>query len=177
MSWRLAPDDCVLLLVDAQEKLMPAIHESAALEKKLAQLLAGLRLLEVPVVVSEQYPKGLGKTLGSLLKLAPDAPVVEKTAFSAAAAALPHLSRKHVLVAGAEAHVCVRQTVYDLRRHDKKVTLIGDAIGSRNPADRDLALAEMRCDEVLITGVEALLFELLGSSEHPAFKKISDLIK
>lgn len=177
MSWRLAPDDCVLLVVDAQEKLLPAIHEHAALEKKLVQLVTGLGLLGVPVVFSEQYPKGLGKTVGSLAKLAPDAPVVEKTAFSAAEAVRPHLSRKHVLVAGMEAHICVRQTVYDLRRLDKKVTVIGDATGSRQTSDRDLALAEMRADEILIYGVEALLFELMADAAHPAFKKISELIK
>jgi nicotinamidase-related amidase len=177
MSWRLAPDDCVLLVVDAQEKLLPAIHEHAALEKKLAQLVAGLGLLGVPVVFTEQYPKGLGKTLGELTKLAPGAIILEKTTFSAVPWVLPHLSRKHVLVVGMETHICVRQTVYDLRRSDKKVTVIGDATGSRQTFDRDLALAEMRADEILIYGVEALLFELMADAAHPAFKKISELIK
>ena len=101
---------------------------------------------------------------------------VSKSAFSAVEAGKA-LGRKKVLVAGCETHVCVRQTVYDLRLKEVQPVLVADAVGSGREADRQLALQEMRHDGIVIASTEAVLFELLETSEHPKFKEIQGLIK
>jgi nicotinamidase-related amidase len=101
---------------------------------------------------------------------------VSKSAFSAVEAGKA-LGRKKVLVAGCETHVCVRQTVYDLRLKEVQPVLVADAVGSRREADRQLALQEMRQDGIVIASTEAVLFELLETAEHPKFKEIQGLVK
>lgn len=175
-SWRLQAKDCALLVVDAQEKLTPVLAERELFVKKLAQLIAGARHLDLPVFFSEQYPKGLGSTLKELKLLSPNAPVFEKTDFSAGAMA-GQIDSKVILIAGCEAHICVRQTVLDFRAQGKTVVLVADAVASRHPENREIALREMRAEGVKITSVEALLFEILGDARHPKFKEISALIR
>jgi isochorismate hydrolase len=101
---------------------------------------------------------------------------VAKTLFSAVDQG-KSLGRKRILVAGCEAHVCIRQTVYDLRLKELTPLVVADAIGSRSCSDRDTALAEMRADGVVVATVEAVLFEMLESSDHPKFREIQALVK
>ncbi|NJK91597.1 MAG: isochorismatase family protein [Blastochloris sp.] len=176
MSWRIEAEQVELLVVDAQEKLLPAMHQAEILEKKLGQLIEACVILGVPVSFSEQYPKGLGRTLTSLKKLAPGAPTHEKTRFSAGEFG-NKLERKKILVAGVETHICLRQTVYDLSRQGKTVIVVADATSSRCVQNKELALSEFVADKIFITSVEALLFEFLQDAEHPKFKEISNLIK
>jgi nicotinamidase-related amidase len=176
MSWRTQIDQVELVVVDAQEKLLAVMPEASLLEKRLSQLISACVKLGIPVSFTEQYPEGLGKTLPALRQLAPAAPVFEKTSFSAGQFH-QQWSRKKIILAGLETHICVRQTLYDLIMQRKTVMVVADACGSRFPENKALALAEFAADKMLLTSVEALLFELLGDSEHPQFKQIQALIK
>jgi len=176
MSWRLKIAETGLLIVDVQEKLVAAVKEPADWVMKTEILVKAAKLLDLPVTITEQVPAKLGKTLPGILQAAGKAAPVSKTAFSAVEAGRG-LGRKKVLVAGCETHVCVRQTVYDLRQKEVQPVVVADAVGSRREADRVLALQEMRQDGIVIASTEAVLFELLGTAEHPKFKEVQGLIK
>jgi nicotinamidase-related amidase len=121
-------------------------------------------------------PTKLGKTVPAVQLAAGKVSPAAKSTFSAVDAGKA-LGRKKILVAGCEAHVCVRQTVYDLRQKEVQPVLVADAVGSRRETDRQLALQEMRQDGIVIASTEAVLFELLETAEHPKFREIQGLIK
>ena len=176
MSWRLKIAETGLLVVDVQEKLVVAVKEPEGWVERVEILVKAAKLLEMPVAITEQVPAKLGKTVAPVLQAAGKGSPVSKTSFSAVEAGRA-LGRKKVLVAGCETHVCVRQTVYDLRLKEVQPVLVADAVGSRREADRQLALQEMRHDGIVIASTEAVLFELLETAEHPKFKEIQSLIK
>jgi len=176
MSWRLQPTETGLLVVDVQEKLVAAVKEPADWVERVEILVKAARLLEMPVAITEQVPVKLGKTLPAVLQAAGKVSPISKTKFSAAEAG-KNLGKKRVLVAGCETHVCVRQTVYELRLREVQPVLVADAVGSRKDSDRQLALQEMRHDGIVVTTTEAVLFELLETAEHPKFREIQGLIK
>jgi len=176
MSWRLKIPETGLLVVDVQEKLVAAVKEPAEWVEKVEILVKAAKLLEIPVAITEQVPAKLGKTVPAIQQAAGRVAPSAKSAFSAVEAGKA-LGRKKILVAGCEAHVCVRQTVYDLRQKEVQPVLVADAVGSRKEADRQLALQEMRQDGIVIASTEALLFELLETAEHQKFKEIQGLVK
>ena len=176
MSWRLKPAETGLLVVDVQEKLVAAVKEPADWVERVEILVKAAKLLEIPVGITEQVPTKLGKTVQAILQAAGKASPISKTLFSAAEAGRS-LGKKKVLVAGCETHVCIRQTVYDLRLKEIQPVLVADAVGSRRDSDRQLALQEMRHDGIVVATTEAVLFELLEGAEHPKFKEIQALIK
>lgn len=171
-----------LIVVDMQTRLRTVMQQDAmqATIKNCELLATAAKILEVPVVVSEQYPKGLGNTVPELLALLPDIKPVEKTTFSCSAE--PKFSRQltvdrpQIILAGMEAHICVLQTALDLQ-NTKQVFVAEDAIISRNPANKANALARMRDAGCIITNAESIVFEWLGKAEGDAFKAISKLIK
>jgi nicotinamidase-related amidase len=172
--------DTGLLVIDVQEKLLPLIRGADLLVKNIAFLVDGARLLGVPVQVTEQYPKGLGKTVPDLASRLPPAP--EKTAFSCCAipAIVENLHREarpKVLLAGIETHVCVQQTALDLLALDFRVFLAADAVGSRYRADHEQALRRLERAGCVLTTVESAIFEWTGGSHHPQFKAVSKLIQ
>jgi nicotinamidase-related amidase len=169
----------VLLLVDLQQRLMPAIHDGAGVVDRARRLAEGARLLEVPVCATEQNPDGLGPTVAELAEH-PQI-VLPKTSFGAVAepgfgTILPP-GTSRVVVAGCEAHVCVLQTVLGLLDDDWPVLLVADAIGSRRPADRDAAIDRARRHGAEIVTSEMVLFEWMADSTHPRFRDIQKLIK
>lgn len=180
---RLAPDNSLLLLVDMQERLQPLIHGDKALRAKAAALAEGCRLLGVPAMITEQYPKGLGHTIPELRAAVDHAGgVLEKTAFSCAgdpsiAARIQAAGRPNVLLAGIEAHICVLQTALDLLEAGYSVHLVEDAVGSRDPANREGGIARARRHGAEPSNVEMALFELMGGKEHPQLKAVQALIK
>jgi len=176
MSWRLKPSETGLLVVDVQEKLVAAVKEPAEWVERVEILVKAAKLLEIPVGITEQVPTKLGKTVPAILQAAGQVAPISKTLFSAAEAGRS-LGKKKVLVAGCETHVCIRQTVYDLRLKEIQPVLVADAVGSRRDSDRQLALQEMRHDGIVVATTEAVLFELLEGAEHPKFKEIQALIK
>lgn len=176
MSWRLRSQETGLLVVDVQEKLVAAVKEPANWLERVEILVQAAKLLEIPVAITEQVPAKLGKTVPAILQAAGKVTPASKSTFSAVEAGKA-LGKKRVLVAGCEAHVCVRQTVYDLRQKEVQPVLVADATGSRQEADRQLALQEMRQDGIVIASTEAVLFEMLASAEHPKFKEVQALMK
>jgi nicotinamidase-related amidase len=175
--------NALLLVVDVQERLFKAMPEAgqAPLVKNLEILIKAARRLEIPIVVSEQYPKGLGPTLAALRELSPEAPM-EKLEFScggnkAIARKILQSGRKQIIVAGMETHVCVYQTVRDLARGGFTVFLPQDAVISRTAENRQAGLA--LCDKAgaVLTSTEATVFDLLGVAGTPEFKELSPLLK
>jgi len=177
MSWRLSPAETALLVVDVQEKLVAAVQEPSDWLARLEILVKGASLLGVPIVVTEQVPAKLGKTVPAVLEaVGRGCKPIAKSSFSAVEQGKV-FSKKRILVAGCEAHVCIRQTVYDLRLKEFTPIVVADAIGSRRERDREIALAEMRADRVVVSTVEAVLFEMLETADHKCFKDIQALLK
>ncbi len=167
-----------LLVVDVQARLVPAISEGERVIANCAWLIGVARELDVPVRVSEQYPKGIGPTVEEVRRLVEDAEVLEKTHFSCGAEpdcreALLELGREQIVVCGVEAHVCVLQTVLDLLELDKRVFVVADAVSSRRPADAECALRRMRQGGAEIVTREMVAFEWLHKAATDRFRKIS----
>ena len=174
-----------LLLVDMQERLLPAMAGGAEAEARCALLLKAAQALDVPVTVSEQYPKGLGRTVPGLAAGLGNAPVFEKLAFSCwkDEGLKQHLIVHHeagrplVILAGIEAHVCVMQTAADLSAAGFGVFAVADAMASRTPASHALALERMRQHGVQVVNSEMVVFELLGKAGTPQFKSLSAVLR
>ena len=179
-------DRSALVVIDMQERLMPAIAEGDAVTRAAGILIEASRQLDVPVVVTEQYPKGLGPTVDAIAGLLPnDAAVVEKTTFSAARN-LDFVSqvegfkaggRDHIVVCGVESHVCVMQTAADLDAQGYTVHIVADACGSRAPASKDAALARFGALGISRVTTEMALFEWLEAAGTAEFKAVSRLVK
>ncbi len=170
-------DRSALLVVDIQERLLPHIHESQAVLDNAVWLVRVAQRLGVPVMLSEQYPKGIGHTVAVLRGLTLPGQVAEKLHFSCIAAqcldGLPGSGRPQVVVAGTESHVCVLQTVLDLRAQGKEVFVVADAVGSRRPSDKEIALARMRGHGVQIVSREMVAFEWLKQAGTEEFRQVS----
>ena len=174
-----------LLIVDMQERLLPAMTGGAEAEARCAILLKAAKALEVPVTVSEQYPKGLGHTVPGLAAEIDNAPVFEKLAFSCwkDSALKKHMIAQHeagrplVILAGIESHVCVMQTAADPSAAGFGVFAVSDAMASRAPASHALALERMRQHGVAVVNTEMVVFELLGKAGTAEFKALSALVR
>jgi nicotinamidase-related amidase len=174
-------DKSQLLMVDVQERLLPAMSDPTLVLKNGGRLLEAARTLVVPVVVSEQYPAGLGRTVPDLANLAPSNAVHEKVEFSCFAnsalhAALSAPSRQTVIF-GIEAHVCVLQTAIEMAAASHDVTIVVDAVGSRVVDSKEIALRRLQDAGVRLATTEMVLFEWLRRAGTPEFKTISRLIR
>ena len=180
MSWRLEPNDTGLLVIDVQDRLLPAMVESEARLKKIVTAVRVARLFGLPVFHTEQAPEKLGATAAAVREaLGPAAPPprLRRTFSKADCFTLDELPPT-LLVAGLETHVCVRQTVFDLSERGTQVYLLADAVSSRAEIDHRLAVHEMR--EVAgarITTVETVAWELLVGAEGEIFKNLLALLK
>ena len=177
---RMSTADTALLVIDMQEKLLPKIAGVEHVVQNLSFLLEASRLIDIPVLATEQYPKGLGGTLPSLIPHLPKR--WEKTAFSCCA--VPELldtlgreARIKVLLTGIETHVCVLNTALDLLARDFHVFLAVDTLGSRYRQDHEVAIRRMECEGAILTTAETAVFELLGDSRAPHFREISQLVQ
>lgn len=166
-----------LLVVDLQTKLVPALADAEQVVANVVWLIRIAQKLEVPVAATEQYPKGLGPLVPKVRKLLPPSAIGAKNHFSAVAAqclvALPGHDRAQVVVVGAEAHVCVMQTSLELLEDGKEVYVVADAIASRRPADRDMALTRMRDEGIRVVTREMVAFEWLAVAGTPLFSEIN----
>jgi nicotinamidase-related amidase len=177
---RLRARDAGLLVIDVQEKLLARMPESEALVVAIRKLVRGAQALEIPVWGTEQYPKGLGPTVPAVAELVGDLPA--KMTFSCCGCSelveqLHGRGPKHVTLCGIEAHVCVAQTALELLQMGFIVQVAADAVASRKPFDRDIALRRMERAGVVVSTVEAIVFEWVGSAEAAGFKAISALVK
>ena len=168
--------DSALVVIDIQERLAAAMPAREPVVRAAGILVEAAARLEVPVLVSEQYPKGLGHTVAELAgKLPAGAVRVEKTSFSACGA-LP-LTRPQAVLAGMEAHVCVLQTALELSAAGHEVFVVADAVCSRAAVNYSNALARMRDAGIVITNTESVVFEWLRDASHEQFRAISKLIR
>jgi len=170
------------MIVDVQEKLFPLVDHPDEVLTALMKLLKGCQCLELPILVTEQYPQGLGGTIGPIRKCLPDDQIIlPKTTFSALrdAAVEKQVLQMPVdqwILVGIEAHVCIMQTAKDLILRGKQVVVVNDAISSRSIYDFSTAIAEMK-EWARITSTEAVLFELIGDASSDSFKACLDLVK
>jgi len=172
----------LLLVIDVQERLTPAIFDAPRLTANIIKLLKAAKLLEVPCLGTEQYPKGLGKTLDEVAVLIPADSMIEKIYFSAMgepgfAERLEATGRKQIVVVGMEAHICVLQTTMELRDAGYEVFAVDDAMGSRVRANTDLAIDRMRPAGVEAVSTEMVVFEWARRANRDCFKQLSALIK
>ena len=174
--------DTLLLLIDMQPKLLKAVKDKSLLmyAKKLVQCA---NMLEIPILVTEQYPTGLGDTAAELEKLFPDdTKIVPKTAFNALKESgfielIREYGRKQIVICGVEAHICVYQTAAGLAYRGYDVHFVKEASASRSEYEFVSALELMRQADVTVTTLETVLFQLVEDSKHPLFKEIQNLIK
>ena len=177
---QMSPADTALLVIDVQEKLVPKIAGAKEMIRNINFLIDGARIVELPVLATEQYPKGLGPTVPELACKLPVRP--EKVAFSSCAApdVLEQLGRKgrpKVMLAGIETHVCVSHTAFDLLARDFRVYIPIDAVSSRYVIDHEVALRRLEKAGAILTTSEAAVFEWVGGAAHPKFKLISALVQ
>lgn len=172
-------DDSLVLVIDVQEKLLNAVFNKDDVAKKSRILATSANILGLPVIVTEQYPQGLGETIVGIKDFAK---VFIKTAFNALTddlllKELQKSGKKQIIIWGIETHICVHQTVAALIEAGFEVTVVSDACGSRAESEYKSALACMMRNGANIKTTEMILFELLKGAKHPNFKEIQTLIK
>ena len=170
--------DSLVLLIDLQQKLAPAISDAKQVEQAAAWVLQVALQLDIPLVATEQYPQGLGHTVVSLRELLADDAVMQKIHFSAyrepaIVQRLTQINRRQIVVIGTESHVCVLQTVLDLLTAGYQVFVVSEAVGSRTVENKQLALSRMQQAGCQIISKEMLAFEWLERADHDSFRQIS----
>jgi len=170
------------IVVDIQERILPAMHNHELLADKANRLMTGLKLLDVPILITQQYTKGLGMSMPFVFEAEGTQEYMDKMAFSAMgdeaiANKVKELDRKNVLVFGIEAHVCVLQTCLDLKELGYQPILVLDCISSRKESDIEMAKLRAIQEDIIVTSYEAILFELLEKASGDAFKAISKLVR
>jgi nicotinamidase-related amidase len=171
-----------LVVVDVQEAFRPAVLDFDQVAANVSVLVRGARVLGLPTLVTEQYPKGLGRTVPEVAEHLDDVDPIEKVCFSAVQAdgfsrELQEARRDQVLLCGIESHVCVNQTAEDLLSDGVEVHVAQDAVTSRTAANRALGLHKMERSGATVTSVETALFELLRQAGTPEFKEVQALVK
>lgn len=179
---RITADSALLLVIDVQERLTPHISGHKKIVSRIARIIRGAVALQLPVIVNEQYKKGLGETVAELKPLLMDYPHYEKVTFSgfddvATQQAIEQQDKPYIILCGVETHVCVMQTALDLLESGYTPVIVCDAVGSRFGKDHKTALKRLSQAGAVLATTESILFELCRSSKAPAFKTISGLVK
>lgn len=179
---RILKEHTIGLVIDIQERLVPVMEESEQLVENCAKLIQGLQILGLPLLVTQQYTKGLGETVEEIRSVIPDFQYIEKKDFScfdepAVAESLAFSGVKNVIICGIESHVCVLQTAIDLKEAGYTPVVVMDCVSSRSFDNVDLAMERFRHEGIMMTSCESILFELTRSAGAPGFKEISKLVK
>ncbi len=179
---RITKENTVGLIIDIQERLLPAMEENETLLKNCKVLIEGLQELNVPLLVTQQYTKGLGETVEPIRSIIKDFNPIEKKDFSCCdeqtvASQLKEKEAKNVIICGIESHVCVLQTAIDLKAEGYNPVVIMDCVSSRSFDNVDLAAERFRYEGIMMTSYESILFELTRSAAATEFKAISKLVK
>lgn len=179
---RIFPNDTVAVVVDMQERLFPHIYEHEQVERTTRILVQGLLALDIPMVISQQYTKGLGETIPSVRELLPAINPIEKITFSCCGSddflrTLYGHGRDTVILLGIETHVCVLQTALDLLENGYMPVVVEDCVSSRRANDKRIAIERIRHEDAIVTTCESLLFELCAEAGTAVFKRISQLVK
>jgi nicotinamidase-related amidase len=174
---------CGLLIIDLQEKFASRIHNWEGILASTLRIIHFFRLIQAPIAITEQYPKGLGATVAEVKEaLAEGSSYVSKTSFSSCGTEdlrkmVKTFGRRQWILCGIEAHVCVQQSVFDLLEMGFDVFLPVDAISSQRPTDREMALQRMFQAGAVLSTSESLIFEILRDAQHPLFKQASQIVK
>ena len=179
---RIYAEDTAALIIDFQEKLVPAIANNAEVVEKAALFCAGLKELGVPMAVTQQYTKGLGDTVAPIKEAIGEFAPMEKMSFSAMGceefvAWVKAQGKKTILVCGVEAHICVLQSIIDLLGEGFRVFIVADCVGSRLVYNRDFAIQRATLEGAYVTTCEGALYEMVQGAGTPHFKAISKLTK
>ena len=179
---RIKRDEAAAVVVDIQERLLPHIHEGDIMLGNCIKLIKGLEALSIPVLITQQYTKGLGPTVQPVIQLFPEFRHIEKISFSCCEEPsfekeITRLGRTDIILCGIESHVCVLQTCLDLLEGGRRAVVVEDCISSRKPGDKLTAIERMRQEGARITTMESLLFELARVAGNDAFRSISGIVK
>jgi len=176
-------DTTVLLIVDMQEAFREKIPDFAEIALRIGVMTQAAKLLQLPVLITEQHPKGLGHTATEIKEVLPDdTEIIEKTTFSSCGVKpfrdqLQQLQMKQILVCGIEAHICVNQTVHDLLADGYQVHVVTDCVSSRDSRNRSAGLAKMQMSGAIPSSVEMALFEIIRDARNDQFRAVQKLIK
>lgn len=178
----LSRGDTVLVVVDVQEKFRLVVFEFGRVVKNVRKLVEGFRLLNIPVVVTEQYPRGLGETVAEVKKSLGEFKPLEKVSFSCFGdekfvKELKKHGKKSLVLSGIESHVCILKTALDAVSRGFKVHIPVDSISSIKESDYRIAVERLRQAGVFLASSEMILFQLLDNSKQPEFKKLSEMVK
>jgi len=179
---KITRDNSVAIIIDIQERLLPAINNNQVLQDNVYKLLKGLKLFNVPIITTQQYTKGLGETSTRLQELISNVKPIEKLSFSCYQEPsfkneIAKTAKKIALIIGIEAHVCVLQTVIDLIENGYTAVVVSDCISSRTEENKSIALIRMQQEGAIITSYESLLFELCTKAGTEEFKALSAIVK
>lgn len=171
-----------LVIIDIQERLFPHVYEHSRVLARIDLLLFAAKLLEIPLILTEQYPKGLGNTIEEVRRAVPDAQPLTKMDFSCVPAPgfkeqLSSLQRDQIVLAGIETHICVAQTALDLAAQGNNVFVVADATSSRRLLDSQTALQRLDHSGLTITTAEAVVFEWLRRAGTDEFKAVQPKLK
>jgi nicotinamidase-related amidase len=175
-------ENTVLVIIDMQGKLWNVMNEKEALLENCLKLIKGLQILGVPIVITEQNPKGLGPTLPEITQLIPEAKAIPKFTFSCCQdsgfmQAMNDLKRKQILICGIEAHICVYQTTLELLSKGYEVQVVADVVSSRVLKNKDISLSRLQSEGAKLTITEMAQYELLQTAENPKFKEMLRVVK
>ncbi len=177
----LIKEESILFVIDIQEKLVPVMKYGAQVIRNINTLITIARRLDIPVIATEQYPKGLGRTVPEISNNMDQSAVFEKVSFSGCTrevnSAIESLGRNKIIIAGMETHVCVFQTVRSLLARSYQVFVVGDAVCSRTKENWLNGLSLMSSMGAVITNTETVFFDLMKEAGTPLFKELSRLIK
>jgi nicotinamidase-related amidase len=175
-------ENTFLIIIDIQGKLWNTMFEKEALLENALRLVKGMQVLGIPLILTEQNPRGLGPTLPELMQLMPQVQPIPKFAFGCCQdkgfqGAVANLKRQQALICGIESHVCVYQTALELLSSGYEVQVVADVVSSRAVKNRDISLSRMQNEGAKLTTCEMSLFELLGTAENPQFKEMLKVVK
>lgn len=175
-------NDCLIMVIDVQEKLVASVFDKT-ISAKVAKLVNASKILNIPLILSEQYPKGLGATVAEVSENLPEKTYVcEKTSFSllkedGILEKIKSYGKKQVIICGIETHICVYQTAVELINEGFEAVVMTDGCSSRKECEYKLGLRSMECAGARTASLEIILFELLRGAKHPKFKEVQALIK
>jgi len=181
-DYLLTRDGTVLIVIDVQEKLFVKMEEKERIAQNICKLIRFADILKIPIIITEQYPKGLGPTIPEIRELTSTVKPIEKVEFSCLAASafrgkLAEIHARNLVLTGIEAHICVAQTAIEALTNGYRVYVVSDAISSRRREDKDVAVERMRQQGAIIVTSEMLMYEILRKAGTPEFKKILELVK
>ena len=179
---RITKENTLGLIIDFQERLFPVMYENEKLLNTTKILVEGLQVLDIPLLLTQQYTKGLGETIPEIKSAITSFEPIEKRAFSCCdePSLIQKLSvakAKNVIICGIESHVCVLQTAVDLKEAGYNPIVVMDCVSSRRPESIEIAKERFRFEGIMMTSMESILFELTRSSDAEGFKAISKLVK